>query len=117
MRTEKHLDQVYAHPPPVAVERKTDSWSADKKSAIAGLIGILALGILGWGVWTTQELSGCQRTLAVQAELISSNDRSSRERDKQVTELAAQAQASIQAQLAQIQAQLAEIQKELRHRP
>ena len=116
MRTDKHLDQTFSRAP-VADERKIDSWSADKRSALTWMLGIIGAAILGWGIWATQQLSALDRVTAVTTAQLAEVDRSSRERDKQVTDMAAQAQAAIQAQLAQIQAQLAEIQKELRHRP
>ena len=99
---------------PTQAERKPDAWSKDKSRITAWAASLIGAGILSWGVWSTVAVFSLQAACVLATEQIKQADIQTRERDKQLSELAANNNASLQAQLARIEAQLAEIQRELR---
>lgn len=94
--------------------RRPDGWSRDKRSIVAWVASLIGAAVLSWGVWSTVSVFALQAASSLSSAEIKANEAQSRERDKQLADIAAERTAAMMTQLAQIQTQLAEIQRDLR---
>lgn len=102
-------------PPPNTRRYASDTlYTRDKQRVLNYVLSAVCASLLLWGSWVTGRVYAADANLDVTKAAVAANDRSSRERDEQLSQMANERQQQIQIQLAAIQTQLADIQHALR---